>query len=441
MHEQELLRQIIDTVPHWYQADHGPAEHVLGVGGERVAFKSHTACSPAWPRFTTSSRPVEEWAASLPEVVTIRDLSNVRREVVIAWLRLARREVEWERLFAWADNLEFRTSENRPVTLNLILSPGSGGTDITEVSLQKGLDSIATSGQVFLEVDKQLRFLDYRQITREDICQLPAPAFNPEFLDPFVDGARCRAVVVPYHRDGGHHRPRSRAVSWRRAGRGAGQSAIVRPLTAATSSIFGGVDMATNTLLCALDLSYRRKGALLVFDPDRLVVDHLVECACRLADPIGLPPASTRCWAPGPRPSGWARRWRREHQRKLLLELATLDGAVLFDHSSVLAFGGILHMHDSARGHLGARTTAAYSAYYWGGVPVMISADGEMTIVFTSAIRARERRGTGIALAALACRMFRICAGSGIEIVRVPRGKAIAPGSPEGLMRRKRGDK
>jgi hypothetical protein len=75
----------------------------------------------------------------------------------------------------------------------------------------------------------------------------------------------------------------------------------------------------------------------------------------------------------------------REHQRKLLLELATIDGAVLFDGDAVLAFGGILHMHDSARGHLGARTTAAYSAYHWGGVPLMISADGEMTIVFTSA--------------------------------------------------------
>ena len=385
MHERELLLQITDTVPHWYQAEHGPAEHMLEVGGERVVFMSHTAFSPALASvYDFITDRLEEWAASLPEVVTIRDLSSVRREVVIAWLRWHDREVEWERLFAWADNLEFRTSENRPVTLNLILSPGCGGTDITEVSLQKGLDSIATSGQVFLEVDKQLRFLDYRQITREDICQLPAPAFNPEFLDPFV-------TVLGPGQWSFHITETGDTIVLDRGGLMAscrkGRWAVYdrEALAAATSSIFGGVDMATNTLLCALDLSYRRKGALLVFDPDRRVVDHLVECACRLADP-DRPPSGIHALL-GPRASTirMGATTEREHQRKLLLELATLDGAVLFDHSSVLAFGGILHMHDSARGHLGARTTAAYSAYYWGGVPVMISADGEMTIVFTSA--------------------------------------------------------
>jgi DNA integrity scanning protein DisA with diadenylate cyclase activity len=74
----------------------------------------------------------------------------------------------------------------------------------------------------------------------------------------------------------------------------------------------------------------------------------------------------------------------RESQRKLLFELATLDGAVLFDGSAVLIFGGVLHLHDAAQRHLGARTTAAYSAFHWGGVPVMISTDGEITMVFES---------------------------------------------------------
>ena len=268
------------------------------------------------------------------------------------------------------------------------------------MSLQKGLDSIATSGQVFLEVDKQLRFLDYRQITREDICQLPAPAFNPEFLDPFV-------TVLGPGQWSFHITETGDTIVLDRGGLMAscrkGRWAVYdrEALAAATSSIFGGVNMATNTLLSALDLSYRRKGALLVFDPDRRVVDHLVECACRLADP-DRPPSGIHALL-GPRASTirMGATTEREHQRKLLLELATLDGAVLFDHSSVLAFGGILHMHDSARGHLGARTTAAYSAYYWGGVPVMISADGEMTIVFTSVDPRTGEAWSGIALAPL----------------------------------------
>lgn len=396
MHEQELLQQVVDTVSHWYFADYGPHSYSFEVGGEELAFKSHCPLSPDLSRLCDfiESR-LDTWARSLPPVVTIRDLSSVRRELVIAWLRQHDSEVAWERLFAWADNLEFRTSENRPVTMNLIVSAGSGGTDITEVSLQKGLDSIATSGEVFVEVDKQLRFLDYRQITREDMCVLQAPAFNPEFLDPFVTvlGPRQWSFHITEQGDtiildnGG-------LMASNRKGRWA---IYDRPsVMAAGASIFGGPEMAINTLLCAFDLSYRRKGALLVYDPDRVVVEHLVECACRLVDPDRLPAGIHALLGPRATTIQMGATAEREHQRKLLLELATIDGAVLFDRSAVLAFGAILHLHDAARGHLGARLTAAYSAYLWGGVPLMISADGEMTVVFESRDPDTAESGTGV---------------------------------------------
>lgn len=397
MHERELLQQILDTVPHWYRADHGPVRHEFEVHGECLTFYSHAPFTPQLAQVDEFIRSrLETWADSLPEVVTIRDLSSIRRQIVVAWLRGYDPHVHWERLFAWADNLEFRTSENHPVTMNLIISAGTGGTDITEVSLQKGLDSIATSGQVFLEVDRQLRFLDYRQITREDICQVPHPAFNPEFLDPFVSVlgpgqwsfhiTESGDTIVLDH--GG-------LVATCRKGR---WIIYDRPaLVDAASSIFGSEQTGKNVLLSALDLSYRRRGALLVFDPQRRAVEHLVECACRMVDP-DRPPTGIHALL-GPRASSikMGAASERDHQRKLLLELATIDGAVVFDETSVLAFGGILHMHDSARGRLGARMTAAYSAYAWGGVPVMISADGEMTIVFES----RDPSATGACMASL----------------------------------------
>ncbi len=384
MHERELLLQIADTVPHWYTADQGPVEYSLEVGGHQLAFMSHGVHTPELSALYEFIKVrLEEWADSMPEVVTIRDLSSIRRDLVIAWLRQHNGEVEWERLFAWADNLEFRTSENRSVTLNLIISSGTGGRDVTEVSLQKGLDSIATSGQVFLEVDKQLRFLDYREITRGDLCLSSSPGFNPEFLDPFV------SVLGPgqwsFHiteagdtvvLDQGGLMASCRKGRWFIYDR--------HGLTDAASAIFGSKDVAANVLRTSLDLSYRRRGALLVFDPDHLVVEHLVECACRLDDPSRRPSGIHALLAPRVATINMAGTDEHERQRKLLFELATLDGAVLFDRSSVLAFGAILHMHDSASDQLGARTTAAYSAYHWGGVPVMISVDGEMTIVFES---------------------------------------------------------
>jgi hypothetical protein len=384
MHERELLLQVVDTVPQWYLADQGPFGYSLEVGGHHLAFMSHGVLTPAlFALYDFVKARLDHWADSLPEVVTLRDLSSIRRELVIAWLRQHDSEVQWERLFAWADNLEFRTSENRPVTLNLVLSPGMGGSDITEVSLQKGLDSIATSGQVFLEVDKRLGFLDYREITLKDMGVNPCASFNPEFLDPFV------SVLGPgqwsFHitemgdtviLDQGGVMASCRKGRWFIYDR--------RALMEAGSAIFGGQEVATNALLTSLDLSYRRRGALLVFDPDQRVVEHLVECACRLGDPSREPSGIHALLAKRVASINMGTTDERDGQRKLLLELATLDGALFFDRSSVLAFGAILHMHDAARGQLGARTTAAYSAYLWGGVPVMISADGEMTILFES---------------------------------------------------------
>ncbi len=384
MHENQLLQQIVDTVPHWYLAEHAPHIYSLAVGGEELKFASHSPLSPDLGAvYDFIGSRLEEWAASLPEVVTLRELSSIRREVVIAWLQRHDAQVQWERLFAWADNLEFRTSENHAVTLNLVISPGDGGTDITLVSLQKGLDSIATSGLVYLEVDRDLHFLDYRQITREDICQISAPSFNPEFLDQFA------SVLGPsqwsFHitetgdtiiLDSGGLMASCRKGRWLIYDREA--------LTDAASAIFGSREMAANILLSALDLSYRRRGALLVFDPERSVAEHLVECACRIVDPDRPPTGIHALLGPRAATIRMGATSERENQRKLLLELATIDGAVLFDREAVLAFGAILHMHEDARGWLGARTTAAYSAHLWGGTPVMISADGEMTIVFES---------------------------------------------------------
>ena len=88
MHERELLQQILDTVPQWYRADHGPVRHELEVHGERLTFFSHAAFTPLLQQVCDliQSR-METWADSLPEVVALRDLSSIRREIVIAWLR------------------------------------------------------------------------------------------------------------------------------------------------------------------------------------------------------------------------------------------------------------------------------------------------------------------------------------------------------------------
>jgi hypothetical protein len=384
MHEQELLLQLVDTVPHWYRAEHGPVAHSFAVGSYRLEFFSHT---PPGPKLAAVIELIERrlpgWAESLPEVAAFRDVSIVQREVTVAWLRQHDPEVAWERLLAWADRLEFRTSEHRNQSLNLILSPGNGSTDVTQVSLQKGLDSIATTGEVFLEVDKHLRFLDYREVAKDQLCAVRFPSLGPSFLDPFT-------TVLGPGQWSFHMTERGERVILDQEGLVAsfrkGRWFIYdRPaLLDAASAIFGGAEVGRNVLLTALDLSYLRRGALLVFDPSHQVAEHLVGSAYHGGEAESEVPDIQSLLSRRVATIRMGARDERESQRKILFELATLDGAVLFDGSSVLTFGSILHMHDTAQRHLGARTTAAYSAYHWGGVPIMISMDGEIAMVFQS---------------------------------------------------------
>lgn len=75
----------------------------------------------------------------------------------------------------------------------------------------------------------------------------------------------------------------------------------------------------------------------------------------------------------------------RDRRKKLLfLEIASVDGAVIFDDDHVLAFGAMIRSHPRTPGAAGARSTAAASAFLYGGRPVKISSDGEITFYFVS---------------------------------------------------------
>jgi hypothetical protein len=69
-------------------------------------------------------------------------------------------------------------------------------------------------------------------------------------------------------------------------------------------------------------------------------------------------------------------------RRAVLVELASLDGAVVMNNSSVmLAFGAVLRPKKSgrSRGSEGSRTKAAIGASFY-GLAVKVSSDGDITV-------------------------------------------------------------
>jgi DNA integrity scanning protein DisA with diadenylate cyclase activity len=64
--------------------------------------------------------------------------------------------------------------------------------------------------------------------------------------------------------------------------------------------------------------------------------------------------------------------------------MACIDGAIVFDDHHLLAVGALIESHPSVGNQLGARTTAARSAYLWGAHPIKVSTDGDVSVYFKS---------------------------------------------------------
>ena len=75
--------------------------------------------------------------------------------------------------------------------------------------------------------------------------------------------------------------------------------------------------------------------------------------------------------------------------KRRLLEIAAVDGAVVFDELGLLAVGAIVESHPDVGNQLGARMTAARSSYLWGSHPTVVSSDGEIS-VHISEVKVRQ---------------------------------------------------
>ena len=143
--------------------------------------------------------------------------------------------------------------------------------------------------------------------------------------------------------------------------------------------------MSAHLFSVVLDLSYRGRGALLVYDPRRAVLEHVINADDAVIggpDPLG--DMARRLLSAAIAPIRITEPSLARRKKRLFLEIASLDGAVLFDDDGVLAVGAMIKAYPHVGGHLGARTTAMHSAYLWGGRPIKISADGEIVIPFLS---------------------------------------------------------
>ena len=332
----------------------------------------------------------------------------------IEWLRMHSPTTDWVRFIKYLESLARRTYENQPVALNLIIRQGQGSGDITRPRIQKFFDRLASSAFSYLAVDSDLRLIDYGEVEWSQIKAATSYKFHPEFLHP-IHSVMDETDFSAHLTSGGDLIIMSKAGLLATRRNRKWKIYDVRTFKNSLSYCLGSHYVGANLFEVVFDLSFRRQGSLLVYDPDYLVADHILnpesivssDYRSRAQGGTGPRPqtvaavtssgGTTQGPKTGPSPEtgqsmivdsiadiSVGRRAGSLRRKRRLIEMSGVDGAVVFDDDGLLAVGALIRSHPNVGNQLGARVTAARSAYLWGGRPIKVSSDGDVAVYFKS---------------------------------------------------------
>jgi hypothetical protein len=391
--EEEIAREIVRLVPQWYEAACGPLEHSVAIGQHAASFYHQSELTPNLALLLekicarTRDLPVERFS-EFPGLIDI-----LVESLALEWLRMHSESTDWVRLISYLETVSRRTHENLPVALTLVVRPGAGNGNITLPRLQRFFDRLAASPYTFtyLAVDPELRLIDYGSVEWSQVNNARSYNFYPEFLHPIrcaigegdlVAHVNSRGELVIMNTSGVLATKRKR--KWKIYDAGDFESSL--------AACLGHTNVAANLLELVFDLSFRRQGALLIYDAEHCILPRILnsesiiatdwyhngqtvrvrECGQALVRrsiediSLGGPPGSLK-------------------KKRQLIEMASIDGAVVFDEEHILAIGALVRSHPEVGNQLGARATAARSSYLWGARPIKVSSDGDVTVYFRSA--------------------------------------------------------
>ncbi len=391
--ESEVGREIVRLVPHWYEADCGPEEFSVLIGQHCTRFFDHRPLSDRLAGLLDTIRKTvaEIQLALFSKYAGSTDI--LMESLATEWLRMHAGQLDWIKLIKYLESVSRRTSENFPVALTLLIRPGAGISDITQPHLQKFFDRLAASPYTFtyLVVDPDLQLMQYATMEWSQVNNAKARKFYPEFLHPIHHVMGESDMVAHLTPRGDLIIMNSRGVlatkrkkKWR-----------IYDAACFTTSLalaLGDYDVAANLIELVFDLSYSRQGALLIYDPQHRLLGRISNPESILSPIIEEQPATTESRVLGQslihdsiKDIALGGNIGSMKKKRLLIELASIDGAVIFDDAKILAVGALIPAHPDVGSHLGARISAAKSAYLWGARPIAVSSDGDVTVHFQSA--------------------------------------------------------
>jgi len=399
--KNESLRTILKCVPQWltFRSSH---EHSISLDEETIFFytKIRLTTKQIALKHVIESH-IKQWyqhICSLPKNLAVE---YIKHQMALNWLKIHSKSILWHELLDFLGDAASRTYENRPPIKNIIISncPENNSAHINEHKIQKTLDPIACSLFTYIGVDCKMHVQKYDQANWCGINDNDTYKLHPEFLHALYG-------EIPNHGFSAHLTTQKDIVilekkkyhkkinnKWKHYDSGLiltkrkGSVYLYEPANFKNTihHILGHKPsdyyVASNIFEILFDLSFMRKGSLLIYDPDDKISEKIQNKESFLDQKNNDKEyRKTNFFTEYARNISLGNRDRSSGKKRILLELANIDGAVVFNQNSIVAVGAMIKPHHKATGMLGARSIASYSAACYGAHPFKVSSDGEVTM-------------------------------------------------------------
>lgn len=379
--ESVVARSLIGLIPQWYESSEGANLYQIGSGEHSVSFASPRALTPhlgQLHQLMQSDLPSFLRRVSSPPKPG--ELELIHQELALEWLNINCASIAWTEVLRFLLNSRRRTYENASISKNIVINPSAiGNLDLSDSRLEKGIDPLGSSSFTYLEVDASIRLVGCGQVTWGEVHETQDYKLSPEFVQPILSRLAADQFSA-------HLTSRGDILFCSRSGliasyrQGTWHLYDAATLKNALTSFFGDYRVGANLFETLFDLSYKRHGALLIYDPENQIQANLINRDSLLSECSAECTPLHHALAPTIRDLAIGEVDSQRRQKRILHELASLDGAVVFDANRLIAVGAMVAPHTDVPHTYGARSSAAMSAALHGARAAKVSSDGEISI-------------------------------------------------------------
>ena len=393
MNPLSISRLIFDTVPQIYEETNGRYPVEIKINGEDVKVFSLLPLSANLKRYLEDSLKIWEEIRPMTEgeISQILEREWIQQKFVIAWLEAQSRISSWGRILDYARRLSRRLTEHQLQAKTLVIEPGNpnqGGVKISDEDFLKVFDWLGGSPFTYFSIDENLNIKSYEALPEVGDYSTHGFRFYPAFLHPVISNLKNPDSIVVHisenggimiaNRDGLMASKRS-LESWTIYDIDHvlnSISEILKPKLNENHCKSKPAFVARSLFQILFDIMTKMQGALVILDEPKNLPNYMIKGIEKDSDsPMSLifnhAPSNELLYSIA--------------EVRKLVELSSIDGAIVLDmHGNLIQVGSMVVAHPAAPNRFGTREAAGFSAAKNGATAFKISADGHMSLFFTT---------------------------------------------------------